>query len=878
MNKRKLIHLIGVSILIFSAVLLSVSNFSKDRIGAVEENLIPKDVETEKISVQFTFLEKQIQGKTNETLKIKLESDQPTRKVTVQLPLYATIQDGFNGTVSSGEHEGEWVFQQEVEATFFDLPISFYEKGEYTVVVISEDKTETETTVIINEEEGASIEKEGNTKVDNILSDLELREEVSNEIDKKNEVVLSETTEDFLIEEVSNETELRAAINNTLVENIKLTQSITVAATLLNLVTDKNIDLNENQLTMNGNAQFRLSGGLVKNLTIKNGYISGTATTFIGDGADGAPTSATRQLDGLKVTLENISVEGNNFYNAFLTDVIIVGDVDIKVLNTGFRVKNFTATSNSNLSLISSGGNSNGLLAQNNGRMQGVTMGQNSNTNGISKIFTVEEGAKATIEVDQGGQYNNAIADFSDLEVFGELRVDTFGTPLRSTSSYQSILSHTKVNINPGSKFFARARNNINTGVFFSYPMIFTVDDPLEFDMIYYGNGQFMWPWAQGSIRSHVTFKNMNLATWVNSSAGIGSPQQRDYINFINIENLINNNAGTVTTDSEVFGNGNFVLNNYSRISNDIYVPSLLPELQEMEGEIYGIPHTAMQINGIAKYRDMDNELVEKNVSNGAIQLTIGGKSFTTTSNEDGKWELPIQLNDIAIGTEGTLLIRDETDRVDEISIVVYDDTIYPVAPMDPLNPEAEVDPENKPDIPEEQGLLSIDFVSQFNFGRQNISVQDKIYYANPQRLLNEDGTVNEQEERPNYVQISDRRPENDRGGWQLSVTQTEQFTNTNGHELAGASLSFINQQIATVQGGSEPKLQETNSLTLLPGMKSILLKAQDNEGTGTWIYRFGNDETLGESVSLNVPKGSNPEATSYKTTLIWELSAVPEN
>lgn len=98
------------------------------------------------------------------------------------------------------------------------------------------------------------------------------------------------------------------------------------------------------------------------------------------------------------------------------------------------------------------------------------------------------------------------------------------------------------------------------------------------------------------------------------------------------------------------------------------------------------------------------------------------------------------------------------------------------VSPVDPLNPEIEVNLENKPDLPEEQGLLSIDFVSQFNFGTKGISAQGQTYYADSQRLLNEDGTVNETEERSNYVQVSDRRSTDTRGGWELALRQEEQF------------------------------------------------------------------------------------------------------
>lgn len=198
------------------------------------------------------------------------------------------------------------------------------------------------------------------------------------------------------------------------------------------------------------------------------------------------------------------------------------------------------------------------------------------------------------------------------------------------------------------------------------------------------------------------------------------------------------------------------------------------------------------------------------------------------------------------------------------------------VSPVDPLDPEVEVDPENKPELPEDQGQLSIDFISSFNFGSQAISVHDQTYYAKAQRLLNEDGTVNETEERPNYIQISDRRPESERNGWDLAVTQKEQFKGEGNQMLNGASLNLLNQQVITAQGGDAPELQSVHSL--IPENRQLLLKAQGSEGTGTWIYRFGDGETAGESVALDVPRGANPETTTYSTTLIWELSAVPGN
>lgn len=259
---------------------------------------------------------------------------------------------------------------------------------------------------------------------------------------------------------------------------------------------------------------------------------------------------------------------------------------------------------------------------------------------------------------------------------------------------------------------------------------------------------------------------------------------------------------------------------------------------------------------------DLDGqELVESEVLEGPV-----GEMYQTAPQEIEHYQLT-DTPENATGVFG-----------EDMVVVTYVYETTTVTPVDPLYPETEVDPENKPDLPEDQGLLSIDFASTFNFGSQAISAQEETYYAKPQRLLNEHGTVNEDEERPNYVQISDRRPDNERNGWQLAVTQNGEFETQDKEPLLGARLSFTNQALATDQGGILPDLQQTNPLTLVPGVKRVLVIAQGDEGTGTWIYRFGDQETAGESIGLTVPQGANPKAEQYKTSLTWELSAVPGN
>lgn len=251
------------------------------------------------------------------------------------------------------------------------------------------------------------------------------------------------------------------------------------------------------------------------------------------------------------------------------------------------------------------------------------------------------------------------------------------------------------------------------------------------------------------------------------------------------------------------------------------------------------------------------------------VELSFEAKVKDTYSS--GRIDTQVEISYWDEGFDDTSYKAESNNAVTKIETLVPN-------PLDPLNPEVDVDPENKPELPEDQGLLSIDFASSLHFGNQIISAQDQTYYAQPQRLLNPDGTVNETEERPNYVQISDRRSENERNGWQLSVTQNGQFSNANGHELMGSEIQLFNQELVTVQGGTAPKLQEEPVQRILPNTRKVLLQAEGESGTGTWIYRFGNQASADESVGLHIPKGTNPEATSYSTKLTWELSSVPGN
>jgi hypothetical protein len=293
------------------------------------------------------------------------------------------------------------------------------------------------------------------------------------------------------------------------------------------------------------------------------------------------------------------------------------------------------------------------------------------------------------------------------------------------------------------------------------------------------------------------------------------------------------------------------------------------------------------------------------------VTATHNGQPFDTsevTVNDDGKFSLDLSKLSLKEEDEIQIFLRDNAGSAKAAEVVappetnndrgninpatelIFHDVTFEsatiltvgdigfVSPVDPMNPEIEVTPENPPELPEDQGALSIDFASRFSFGTQGISAQTKRYYAQPQRLLNLDGTVNDAEERPNYIQVSDRRPEEERHGWQLAVTQNNQFMDSQNNQLRGARLLLNNQQFASIQESNKPMLQNQDGVVLIPEEKTTLVRARDGQGTGTWVYRFGDRESAGESVALEVPPTADPRTTTYQTTLTWELSAVPDN
>ncbi|HDR4351278.1 TPA: WxL domain-containing protein, partial [Bacillus cereus] len=85
--------------------------------------------------------------------------------------------------------------------------------------------------------------------------------------------------------------------------------------------------------------------------------------------------------------------------------------------------------------------------------------------------------------------------------------------------------------------------------------------------------------------------------------------------------------------------------------------------------------------------------------------------------------------------------------------------------------------------------------------------------------------------------------------------------------------------KVNTVSNSKVPSQVESD-FTLTPGEAVQVVGAQDGEGAGTYVYKFGStdDNDIDKSVELFVPGSTTKYAEKYETTLTWTLNDVPGN
>ncbi|MEY8445211.1 WxL domain-containing protein [Enterococcus ratti] len=175
----------------------------------------------------------------------------------------------------------------------------------------------------------------------------------------------------------------------------------------------------------------------------------------------------------------------------------------------------------------------------------------------------------------------------------------------------------------------------------------------------------------------------------------------------------------------------------------------------------------------------------------------------------------------------------------------------------DPVNPVDPDDPDNHGT--DDNGPLSIDYVSNISFGTQEISSSNQVYSA-----LNAEP----------HVQITDKRGVE--GGWELTAA-TSKFTATDDSELKGAVLTFKNGEARTKSDNTSGKPAVNEEITFNNTDAQDVMTAASLAGEGTWLDVFPGEEGHNTDVQLVVPSGS-AQAKEYTATITWTLTAGPSD
>ncbi|MBK0039234.1 MULTISPECIES: WxL domain-containing protein [unclassified Enterococcus] len=207
--------------------------------------------------------------------------------------------------------------------------------------------------------------------------------------------------------------------------------------------------------------------------------------------------------------------------------------------------------------------------------------------------------------------------------------------------------------------------------------------------------------------------------------------------------------------------------------------------------------------------------------------------------------------------------------------------------------PENEPDVEINPEVPGTTGPLSIVKAATMNFGSQVISNQDQTYNMIAERQQ-KTGTTGDENKVPyvSFAQVSDTRGSN--AGWDLKVSLSDfQAENTQNAILRGAEVTLKDPQIQYTGNNQElAPAAHANNLKLIPNNTSVsVMTAEQGKGAGVSSVVWGNQADLdaqvtaegdnivtNDAIQLSVPGASAKDATTYTSTLKWELMATPSS
>lgn len=263
--------------------------------------------------------------------------------------------------------------------------------------------------------------------------------------------------------------------------------------------------------------------------------------------------------------------------------------------------------------------------------------------------------------------YANNVGNFAQMNIDGEFIAESEGTSLRTTAAFDAgnvgtQSDQSEININPSSRFKISTLNKKNTyGVIYTYNLDINVTDPEIFDIRNFGTGVFFHGWNHRN-NSNLNIYKSDIAVWPKEAQGIGNPiffwQDVLYLQLqkFNFENTKEQLRAKLRSSSPEI-DANFDINSYSRISNDVALPMVISNVEE-------IGNNETFIDGSTNYMLPDGRFADRVAAEATVTLSVGSQRLSTVTDSNGNWSFSnLDLSSIKGGSKISLNITDSDQR-----------------------------------------------------------------------------------------------------------------------------------------------------------------------------------------------------------------------
>lgn len=265
------------------------------------------------------------------------------------------------------------------------------------------------------------------------------------------------------------------------------------------------------------------------------------------------------------------------------------------------------------------------------------------------------------------------------------------------------------------------------------------------------------------------------------------------------------------------------------------------------------------------------NDIVEGD----AISLEVISRfRYMLADLDNYQWVIPPSGSSIwwykdgAVRTSGTTLSIDSAQESDsgvyfardissginlpEIFVNVSPLIDLPIPPINPEDP-GPIEPENPNS---NTGALSIRHIHSIDFGEIEMKNEQQEITSKPPKDIHGENI-------PEMVTIQDIRPDNQRNGWQLTVSQRDVF-------MDGAEI--IKNPYVHEYNSNELGVQVRSEQLILSQEKQLFSWANEENKAG--IVSFGFNDPSESGTTLRIPKGLG--VGNYETMLEWNLTQSP--